>query len=156
MEYRYGDAKKAQELMDRGRSVLGGRTGGFGGPAIVMRARLNPNAENVARLIKFAAYEARLAPQAAPLRLQSLGQFGAVDQAYEMIEQPGVLKHLAESTDVIFRPHLGAFRKDPRFPAFATRLGLMQYWSKTNSWPDFCSDPLLPYDCRLESRRPLR
>jgi len=156
LEYRYGDARKAQELTNRGYSLVGGPSGGFGGPQIVMRARLDPSPENIARLIRFATHEAKRAPQAAAARLQSLGQFGAVEEAYEVIQQPQVISHLALATEVIFRPHLRDFRYDKRFPAVAARLGLMQYWQSSNSWPDFCQDPQLPYDCRVEAKRVLR
>lgn len=155
LEYRYGDAKKAEELMARGRSLVGGRAGGFGGPQIVLRARLDQSTTNVARLVRFAVFEAKGVPQAAAQRLQSLGQFGAVDEAYQVIDQPGVVKQLALSTEVIFRPSLRGFRNDKRFASVAARLGLLQYWQSSNFWPDFCSDPWLAYDCRSEARRVL-
>ncbi len=44
-------------------------------------------------------------------------------------------------------------RKDPRFMLGAERLGWGAYWRATGRWPDFCSDPDLPYDCRVESAR---
>jgi len=156
MEYRYGDARKAQELTDRGYSLVGGPSGGFDGPRIFMRARLDPNPDNIARLIRFATHEAKRAPHAAASRLQALGQFGALEEAYQVIQQPRVISHLALTTEVIFRPHLRDFRYDKRFPAVAARLGLMQYWQNSNSWPDFCQDPQLPYDCRAEAKRVLR
>ncbi len=155
LEYRYGDAREAQEMIDRGDASLGGRSGGFRGPKIVMAARLNPSPENVARLVRFAAFEAKRVPEAAPLRLQSLGLFGAVEECYHVIDQAGVIRHLGMATDVLFRPHLREFRYDKRFPAVAARLGLMQYWQSSNAWPDFCRDPFLPYDCGGEARRVL-
>lgn len=153
LELRYGDARKAQDLIDRGEAMFGGPSGGFRGPRIVMAARLDPSPENVARLIKFAAFDARRVPQAAPLRLQSLGQFGAVEEAYHVTGQPGVIRHLGMATEILFRPTLREFRYDQRFLGVAARLGLVRYWQTTGAWPDFCSDPHLPYDCREQTSR---
>lgn len=47
-ELRYGDARKAQELIGRGDALFGGPSGGFAGPKIVMTARLDSSPENVA------------------------------------------------------------------------------------------------------------
>jgi hypothetical protein len=30
----------------------------------------------------------------------------------------------------------------------AHRMGLVDYWIESGRWPDFCSEPDLPYDCR--------
>jgi hypothetical protein len=45
-----------------------------------------------------------------------------------------------------------AFRRDPRFMPLAKRLGLVNYWIATDEWPDYCSEPDLPYDCRTAAR----
>jgi hypothetical protein len=34
---------------------------------------------------------------------------------------------------------------------FAANLGLLAYWRETGKWPEFCSEPGLPYDCRKAS-----
>jgi hypothetical protein len=44
-------------------------------------------------------------------------------------------------------------RRDPRFMPFAATLGLVAYWRATGKWPDFCSEPGLPYDCRKAVER---
>ena len=33
------------------------------------------------------------------------------------------------------------------------RIGLVDYWRTTGKWPDFCSDPSLPYDCKAEAAK---
>jgi len=33
---------------------------------------------------------------------------------------------------------------------------LLAYWKKSGKWPDFCSDPDLPYDCRKEGAKYLQ
>jgi len=27
------------------------------------------------------------------------------------------------------------------------------YWRKSGKWPDFCFDPKLPYDCKVEAAK---
>jgi adenylate cyclase len=56
---------------------------------------------------------------------------------------------------VIFMPATRAMRSDIRFMALARDVGLAEHWRETNRWPDFCSDPSLPYDCMNEARRGL-
>jgi hypothetical protein len=43
--------------------------------------------------------------------------------------------------------------RDPRSIAAAAHLGLLAYWKKSGQWPDFCFDPLLPYDCKKEAAK---
>jgi len=43
-------------------------------------------------------------------------------------------------------------RSDPRFMQVAANLGLVNYWRSTGQWPDFCSEPGLPYDCRAAAK----
>ena len=51
----------------------------------------------------------------------------------------------------LFLPMTAAMRSDPRFMPLARKLGLVAYWRATGQWPDFCSEPGLPYDCRSEA-----
>jgi hypothetical protein len=48
----------------------------------------------------------------------------------------------------LFNTQAVAIRRDPRFMQLAQRLGLLDYWRTTGHWPDFCSEPGLPYDCK--------
>ena len=57
------------------------------------------------------------------------------------------------STDTLFRPQMRSIRADPRFIGLAASLGLLAYWQKSGVWPEFCSDPRLPYDCQKEAAR---
>jgi DNA-binding winged helix-turn-helix (wHTH) protein/TolB-like protein len=52
----------------------------------------------------------------------------------------------------LFLPQTAAMRTDPRFMPLARKLGLVVYWRSTGQWPDFCSAPGLPYDCRSEAK----
>ena len=70
--------------------------------------------------------------------------FGAADLSW--IEDAGGIETLT-------RPETDRLRRDPRFWPVAARSGLVRYWLTTNKWPDFCSDPSYPLDCRVQARR---
>jgi len=53
----------------------------------------------------------------------------------------------------LFEPGMAAAQRDPRFWPLAARLGLISYWRKRGAWPDFCSEPDLPFDCATEAAR---
>ncbi|HUO97595.1 MAG TPA: hypothetical protein VMU01_02955 [Rhizomicrobium sp.] len=48
----------------------------------------------------------------------------------------------------LFDTQTAEMRRDPRFMPLMQRLGLVDYWRSTGHWPDFCSEPGLPYDCK--------
>jgi hypothetical protein len=98
----------------------------------------------------------------APLRLQwglegriaNLSQLGFVDDAFRLADRySAAAMTRVDSPAFLFDPGMAAARRDPRFMAFAARLGLVDYWRSTGKWPDFCSDPALHYDCKAEAAR---
>lgn len=58
---------------------------------------------------------------------------------------------------IIFGPAAKAMRQDPRFVRLCTRLGLSDYWAKTQKWPDFADDVTydLPTEVERDLNRPL-
>jgi TolB-like protein len=108
-----------------------------------------------------AAVEAGAFP--APLAVSQLSALGDVDGAFAAAnraftpETMGAPKSLTwgESigTEVLFSPPAAAMRKDVRFMRLTARLGLVDYWRASGHWPDFCSEPGLPYDCKAEAAR---
>lgn len=88
-----------------------------------------------------------------PGYLQLLGTFGRIEEAFRAVEPAEAIDGLFASTHILFRPYMRGFRADPRFMALAARLGLLAYWRKSGIWPDFCSDPKLPYDCATEAAK---
>jgi DNA-binding winged helix-turn-helix (wHTH) protein/tetratricopeptide (TPR) repeat protein len=53
--------------------------------------------------------------------------------------------------EVLFRPFADGVRRDPRFMPLAAKLGVVDYWRTSGKWPDFCSAPHPPYDCRAQA-----
>lgn len=88
-----------------------------------------------------------------PGYIQVLGTFGRADEAFQVTANPVTLDSLEASTDILFRPHMRSLLYDPRFIRLTHDLGLLAYWRKSGVWPDFCSDPQLPYDCRKEAAK---
>ena len=35
----------------------------------------------------------------------------------------------------------------------AKRIELLEYWQTSERWPDFCFEPDLPYDCKIEAEK---
>jgi hypothetical protein len=68
------------------------------------------------------------------------GAFRAMDEFFKSNE-----RHFAPH---IFYPEMREFLRDPRFWPLASKLGLVDYWLDTDQWPDFCSEPDLPFDCK--------
>ena len=76
-------------------------------------------------------------------RMRMLAREGDIDGAFAAVKPP-----LDGLTADIYYPEMKMLRRDPRFWPLAKRMGLVDYWIKSNNWPDFCAEPGLPYDCR--------
>ncbi|MGN6057641.1 MAG: tetratricopeptide repeat protein, partial [Sphingomicrobium sp.] len=53
----------------------------------------------------------------------------------------------------LWDPDSETLRKDPRFIALNRRLHVTDFWHATGKWPDFCSAPKWPYNCKTEDAR---
>jgi hypothetical protein len=83
-----------------------------------------------------------------------LAWLGFVDEAFAMAGRMSRDDlNVNNPTVTLFFPQDRALRRDPRFMALAAHLGLLDYWTRTGKWPDFCSEPDLPYDCKAEAAR---
>jgi tetratricopeptide (TPR) repeat protein len=147
-ELRYGDARAAMRYQDQPDLF------DFGNPptsrafGLYLRARLDPSRANVD-----AAVAAFMAPPSVRVSglIQTLGEFGRVDEAYRLFGGGKPLHDLGYATDILFRPGMASIRRDRRFIALAAKIGLVGYWRESGAWPDFCLDPQLPYDCSAEA-----
>jgi len=79
---------------------------------------------------------------------QFFADFGHVDAAYQRLETYWQWYAHWSAQPLLFVPEMRSVRADVRFMPFAARVGLVDYWLKTDHWPDFCKREKLPYDCK--------
>ena len=120
-----------------------------------LRARLSPTPENIVGAVRAAkaASEHRPDSDTAADVIFSLGEFDRTEEVLAFLlswKDTGQIPYLV---DILFRPPLADLRADPRFMHVAARWGLVAYWRESGRWPDFCSEPDLPYDCQAEAAK---
>jgi adenylate cyclase len=118
-----------------------------------LEARIDPSPAKINKALE--AFRAHSAVQGFPITgyIQALGTFGRVDDVYAILANPEPLIKLQLGSEILFRAPMKPVRDDPRFIALSKQLGLLDYWQRTGHWPDFCSDPRLPYDCKAEAAK---
>jgi len=62
---------------------------------------------------------------------------------------------LVRESGILLRPAFSQARQDPRIMELFDITGQFDYWLDSETWPDYCSDPELPYDCETAARRVL-
>lgn len=75
-----------------------------------------------------------------------LAALGDTDGAYEVMKNHSF--DWNGSTIFLFYPEMTQFRRDARFMPFVLGSGLVEYWTTSGQWPDFCSDKDQTYDCK--------
>ncbi|MFL6727358.1 MAG: toll/interleukin-1 receptor domain-containing protein [Sphingomicrobium sp.] len=150
-DLRYGDAANALRLMkERGDLIGVANDPSF---QAFLNARISPTAANKEAAVATFADAYRHNPNHIFGLLQTLGTFGRVNEAYDLVKPDSTLIYLRFASDLLWRPDTRSIRADPRFIGLANRLGLVQLWRQTGVWPDFCQDPGLRYDCRKEAAK---
>lgn len=149
LELRYGDPQEALRTL---------RSGALDSPASPMqdsflRARIEPTAANIDLAVSEAKGLLKRFPQAIGTVAQTLAEFGRDDEVIEMILSAPQPRLFESAIEVLFRPPFREMHNDPRFMAVAQRLGLVDYWRQSKTWPDFCYHPGLPYDCEAEAAK---
>ena len=141
----YGDPKEALRLLRAGITNYP--------PSIetVLKARIDPSPDNMARARSLMRFSLRNRPQAPTGPLHGYGQSGISDELFAILD-PAIHTDPAVFS-VLFRPPFREFRKDKRFIALAARFGVVDYWQRTGVWADFCREPDLPYDCKAEAAK---
>lgn len=84
---------------------------------------------------------------------QALAEIDRPDEFFALSNDKRAVDGLQSSAYVLFRPWMASMRRDPRFMGLAQRIGLTDYWRQSGKWPDFCTDPGLPYDCKAEAAK---
>jgi hypothetical protein len=80
-----------------------------------------------------------------------LAMLGDLDGAFAQAEFYQPINPYA--APLLFLSPTAAMRADIRFMRLARKFGFVTYWRETGHWPDFCSEPGLPYDCHMEANR---
>ncbi|QIK95812.1 tetratricopeptide repeat protein [Sphingomonas sp. HDW15A] len=150
LDLRFGDPKAAEEYIRH--SVTSGNTD-LNLYLPYLRARANPSPGKVEAAIKDYRARFRQDPVNSPAYVSTLATFGRVDEIYEALEDDIAADSVSANLDILFRPYFSKVRADPRFMWFAKRIGLVDVWQRTGHWPDFCADPDLPYNCRVEAAK---
>ena len=68
----------------------------------------------------------------------------ALDLAMQRIAEGDTL---VRESGILLRPAFILARQDPGIMELFRKTGQLEYWVQTGFWPDFCSDPALPYRC---------
>ena len=143
---RYGDPQIALQIQ---------RLGDYGGPHrdLFLQARIDPSLANIEKAIARPREWLKISPRAMGELAQVLGAFGKEEELFQRLLSWGHPEEVDTIIAVLFRPALQKFRRDPRMIAVAKRLGLLDYWQTSGEWPDFCREPDLPYDCKVEAAK---
>ena len=81
-----------------------------------------------------------------------LAQFGDVDDAFKLaFAAPPDIFNI--DPEFLWEPEALPLRRDPRFVALASKFYVAAFWRQTGMWPDFCSTPNWPYNCKAEGAR---
>jgi hypothetical protein len=115
-------------------------------------ARIEPTPANERRAIELARSAAAQHGHYASFS-EVLSAFGSDDEVFATlmrVPRDRVDQFLLQT---LFRPTLTKLRERPRFLRIAERYGLLEYWRESGNWPDFCFEPDLPYDCKLEAAK---
>ena len=117
-----------------------------------LEARIDPTPANVERAVGQLLQRYGSEPEMISSVAQVLGQFHREEQLLRLLlDAPKA--DVIYVMDVMFRPALANFWRDPRSLRVANRTGLLDYWRKSGKWPDFCSHPDQPYDCKAEAAK---
>jgi hypothetical protein len=112
---------------------------------------MDPTTQNIDRAIATDEEIYHEYPEFTGQIVQTLAQFRRKDQIIDILTHYKGGEQSGFAAEVLFRPALRDVWRDPRSMAAAAHLGLLHYWKVSGNWPDFCSDPTLPYDCRKEA-----
>lgn len=147
LNLRYGSPQDALKQL---------RQGGihdFGNMESYLQARIDPTPANVERAVELARKQLNGDSLNTGNYIQTLATFGRNDEIFDFLMQYPQSDRHGRFVGVLFRPAFRGFWHDPRSMKVAAGYGLVDYWRSSGHWPDFCSWPDLPYDCKREAAK---
>ena len=145
---RYGDPAEALRLQNIGAVPAGGSVRDS-----FLAARINRTPQNEQRAIATAWSIYGGSALAVGELIQTLGEFDREGELFPILIGWKNKSEIPFIADALFRPTLKELWFDPRFMQVAKSFGLLKYWTESGQWPDFCTDPELPYDCKTEAAK---
>jgi len=88
----------------------------------------------------------------ADLAIAALIRLGDTEAAY-LLARSRLPTGRARGGSLLFSLVAQPLRQEARFMDLAEHLGLSAYWRASGDWPEYCSQPGLPYDCKAEAAR---
>ena len=140
IEFQYGDAKRMREIS----KMLPGWIGDS--PCI----RTITQALAVDETLSPAMLEEQCSDVMNTALVLAYMRFGHVDEVFDWLDSHAdkfAATFAYTQRGRLFGPDFAPVRADPRFMPYAARIGLVDYWTETGHWPDFCESEDLPYDC---------
>jgi hypothetical protein len=143
---RHGDPREALAILRSGKISRE-----YMSPAMesFLEARIDPSPAKVDRAIA----EARAVSKRWMVHyVETLAEFGRKEELIKALSEldPGDSLGPAQ----VFQPKYRFLHNDIRFMAIMNRWGSqLDYWRKSGNWPDFCFEPSLPYDCKVEAAK---
>lgn len=150
-----GDHRRATQMMDdtdRGFHLSPERAALW---RALIETRADPSAAHDAEAERAFVASMRAIPDINLWTLETLSFLHRVDEAYTYADRMPPRQTDEDFTNSLFGVVNRPLRADPRFMTLAARLGVAAIWKATDQWPDFCSEPDLGYDCRVEATRAL-
>lgn len=145
---RYGDPREALRMIEQGSLRRGQES-----LVTFLQARISPTKANVDRAVAAEVQLHRQTPVYISGLVTTLATFGRNDEAVQALlgyQHPEAAGYNSEGW---FRAPMRGMRRDPRFMEAMARVGLASYWKRSGEWPDFCFEPDLPYDCKIEAAK---
>jgi hypothetical protein len=75
-----------------------------------------------------------------------LGNLGANDEAFQVASR--LTKQSYPGPSLLWNRSMRGVLVSPDFPALATELGLLKYWTTTRTRPDVCLEEAAPAFCK--------